>query len=424
MFTQAQMRAMVIVPKITAVPSLVGTALIAQHVARSGRRLATVYHRLLLAMACHDFLFALAQFAGTWMNPAQYGSTMWLAAGNQQTCTANGFIRQGGLLTSIIYSMCLTLFFLLVIRFRWREGSIKRVEPFMHGTGLAVGWGAAIAGLFLNLYNPYAWGCGIVAWPFGCTQSYQATPESPANCERGDNAGIYSWAFAVGWVWAASLFLAISMAIIYRQIYNQETRSAQYEYGERMDYDARVSTTEELEHEQEGSPSAFSPDDELEHTSSSSLSRPPSSNRRRRRLSRRRSSRLSREYRKRSRQFAIQALLYCSFFFLAFTFGSINVICVNWGPKRPYFPLMILQTIFGPLQGFFNFLVYFRPRYLAARKYDPDKPFCILFCELFSFRKSSSPSSPSSREDTNNETSQTYNNSAEVDTLRQSDYLE
>jgi len=316
------------------------------------------------------------------------------------------------------YSMCLTLFFLLVVRFNWRERSIKRLEPFLHGTGLVVGWGSAIAGLVLNLYNPYAWGCGIVAWPFGCTQSYQATPESPANCERGDNAGIYSWAFAVGWVWAAFLFLAISMAIMYRQIYDQETRSAQYEFSASSAF-----TTGELEQAQEDSPSAFSPDDELEHNSSSSLSHPPSSNRQRRMRSRRRSSRLSREYRKLSREFAIQALLYCSFFFLAFTFGAINVICVNWGPKRPYFPLMVLQTIFGPLQGFFNFLVYFRPRYLAARKDDRDKSFCILFCEMFSFRKSSSPSS---RELARRETavSQTYNTSAEIDTLWQSDYLE
>jgi len=93
---------MVILPKIMAIPSLIGTTLMIQHVVRSRKRLATVYHRLILMMSVNDFLFALAQFAGTWMNPAQYRNMMWLAAGNQQTCTANGFIRQGGLLSSII----------------------------------------------------------------------------------------------------------------------------------------------------------------------------------------------------------------------------------------------------------------------------------------------------------------------------------
>jgi hypothetical protein len=203
---------------------------VVHHVLRSKDRRATVYHRIILTMSVHDWLVAALNFVGTWTK--EY---MWLAAGNQQTCTASGFLRQGSLLTSVLYSACLTLFFLLVVKYGWRERRISQfVEPAMHACCLMIGWGTAIAGLLMNLYASYPWGCGIVADPPGCTQSYKATPENPANCVRGDNAGIYSWVFLTGWSWATFLFIFVAMVIIYRSVRARETKNDQYDFGRKI----------------------------------------------------------------------------------------------------------------------------------------------------------------------------------------------
>jgi hypothetical protein len=331
-FSQQQLRTLVILPKIASLPSLVACPLVVHHVLRSKDRRATVYHRIILTMSVHDWLVAALNFVGTWMNPAAQKEYTWLAAGNQQTCTASGFLRQGSLLTSVLYSACLTLFFLLVVKYGWRERRISQfVEPAMHACCLMLGWGTAIAGLLMNLYAAYPWGCGIVADPPGCTQSYKATPENPANCVRGDNAGIYSWVFLTGWSWATFFFLFVAMIIIYRSVRTRETKNDQYDFGRRI-----------------GAQS------DAKGQSATCIER-------------------SKKARTRSREFADQAFLYCLFFFVTFTFGSINISLVNWGPEKPYMPLMMLQTLFGPLQGFFNALVYARPRYMAYRHRHPER---------------------------------------------------
>jgi O-antigen/teichoic acid export membrane protein len=172
----------------------------------------------------------------------------------------------------------------------------------------------------MNLYAAYPWGCGIVADPPGCTQSYTATPEDPANCVRVDNAGIYSWALLTGWIWATFLFIFVAMVIIYRSVRTRESKSDQYDFGRRME-----------------APLGANAQTDVASTCGGAAASTCTKLR-------------AKKARSRSREFANQAFLYCLFFFVTFTFGSINISIVNWGPDQPYMPLMMIQTLFGPLQ--------------------------------------------------------------------------
>jgi hypothetical protein len=182
-FSERQLKAVAIVPKLAAFPSILGSLFIIQHVLRSKERRNRVYHRILLFMGIHDFIHAIKAFVSTWPIP-EGTSFVYGARGNTATCTAAGFLGQGGSLTSIFYNGSLTLFFLLVVRYGWKEERIKRtVEPWLHIVPCAVGWSTAIAGIPLSLYNAFGWTCWINSYPFGCIDN--------VNCERGDNAGIY-----------------------------------------------------------------------------------------------------------------------------------------------------------------------------------------------------------------------------------------
>jgi hypothetical protein len=182
-FSEGQLKAVAILPKFAAFPSILGSLFIVQHVLRSKKRRNRVYHRILLFMNINDFIWSIKAFVSTWPIP---DGTFYVhgAHGTTGTCTAAGFLGQGGSLTSILYNGSLTLFFLLVVRYGWKEAYIKRkVEPWLHAVPFAVGWSTAIAGLPLTLYNAFGWTCWINSYPFGCVDN--------VNCQRGDNAGIY-----------------------------------------------------------------------------------------------------------------------------------------------------------------------------------------------------------------------------------------
>ena len=45
---------------------------------------------------------------------------------------------------------------------------------------------------------------------------------------------------------------------------------------------------------------------------------------------------------------------------------------------KTYYPLLVLMAIFFPLQGFFNAIIYLRPRYLKHKSANPDRSFLAI----------------------------------------------
>lgn len=70
----------------------------------------------------------------------------------------------------------------------------------------------------------------------------------------------------------------------------------------------------------------------------------------------------------RSRRVAVQSLCYVVAFFLTWTFPLISMINSEFSATKKYYWLDLLISILFPLQGFFNCLVYLRPRLINRRK--------------------------------------------------------
>ena len=327
--TEQQAVGLEISKMLASVPSIVGAAFIVQHVVRSRERRQRPFSRIMLGMSTMDLLYALVSACSSSIAPKEVNWLLHFANGTWGTCEAFGFMETGASLASICYNATLSLHYLLTIRYGWSEQNMRGIELWLHLMPLVIGWGVAIPGLPLNYYNPTATGCNLTAYPFGCKRR--------GGCTRGDKALRYRLLLFFGILWTTFGFLVICMTLIYASIakVNQSTVS--------------LSTPQEdSSHLQQSAPTAPIENSEWQRESSSL----------RRGLS---LGRLKRE-------FATQALLYCIAFAITWVFGTLATIFVEWTEVPIYMPVVFLNAILSPLQGFWNAFIYVRPRYLRYRK--------------------------------------------------------
>lgn len=308
----AKQKAMAIVPKCGAFLSIIGSGYILQYIIRRPEKRRTVFSRLILGLSTSDLVLSTCFFLSTW--PAPVGTPgAYGAAGTTQTCTAQGFFSQGAALCTPIYNGALALYYLLVIRFQWREDQLRKIEPLLHGVPIAFGLGTAVTGLVLDLYNYANWICWIAPLPWGCKDSARY---GTSDCERGDNAWVFQWAFLYGPVWFLIAFVALAMLLVYRTVLQAERKTKRWTQQGSMNAKKRQSH---------------------------------------------------------SKKVANQGMLYVTVFLLTWLFATLTRI-LDLIKNRTYFPIVILMAFFLPCQGFFNALVYLRPRYLRYREQkNPDQ---------------------------------------------------
>ena len=104
-FTEAQLKALTIVPKVTAMASFLGSmTIVIEILIKRKTRLERIYHRLMLAMSLLDVLSSLAYFMSTWPMPADT-ENVYGAVGNTASCSAQGFFIQLGLVSACFFGL-------------------------------------------------------------------------------------------------------------------------------------------------------------------------------------------------------------------------------------------------------------------------------------------------------------------------------
>ncbi len=204
--------------------------------ARSSRRFAqrktlknSAYYRLMLSMSSSDFIVSGAWFCTTWPipkdelqvdNPSEY---LFGNVGNQQTCTAQAFFIQLGIITPF-YNAILACYYYLTIRREWKEEEFKcRVEYAGHFVSIAFGLGTSIAGLVMDLFNNSVVWCWIAPYPLGCGNGPDQMP-----CIRGQNHNTYRWAFYYGPLWVMIFLVALFMSLVYMYVRGLDDKMDQY----------------------------------------------------------------------------------------------------------------------------------------------------------------------------------------------------
>eukprot|EP00978_Attheya_sp_CCMP212_P049170 scaffold627380_cov83-Attheya_sp.AAC.1 len=310
-YNTAQSNALAIVPKITGALSLLGSIMIISEITYFDRhKLRRVYHRLVLAMAIFDLFGASAKFLSSWPIPRMVENISF-NVGNFESCVFQGFLLHVGVGEPMM-SMCLSIYFFLVIHQGWSERKIKsKAEPLFYCFTGSLAFGTAFAAWGMGLFNSSKLWCWIASHPAGCKQSWQNGGET--TCTRGDNSGIYRWAFYYAWVWFAIVVVMVLMTLMYFKVRQLEKASLQYS---------------KTWHQENGAP----PKELM------------------------------------SRKVATRAFWFVGAFYITWFFPTFNRIWQQVLNNSPPFPLIMAHAIFSPSQGFWNFLVYNRPRFLKFLK--------------------------------------------------------
>lgn len=272
--------------------------------------------------------------------PAVMSSFPGTGHGTVATCSLQGFLLQIGT-ASFAYSAMLIMFYMLVIKFNVRDVTIARYfEPFMHAVPILFHTSAAIIGLAMDMYNPR----GSICWVNGSPPMCEIdTAPFPIECERGSGHGRFVYLTNMPkLIWTVIILLAL--LVIVSAVWNKirESRQFQFRGGEA----SQITTT--------GSPA------ENPHEA-------------------------------RLRQVTYQSFLY--------GFSFLNVIV--WTTIVPIIPpskfdmlgkhfwIAALGVFFFPLQGFFNFFIYIRPRYTGIRRRLPELGFRFAFVEAIWYPEAS-----------------------------------
>jgi len=227
--TLSRQKALAICPKVAGLLSMGGTVYIFLKIFASNRlnrpiRPEVVYNRLLLGLSIGDFFYALSLFLSTWPVPKDtlLNDYIWGNIGNQATCNFQGFFQLWGGLMAVVYISSLSLYFLLVIRFKWSLERLRKVEPAMHGLSWIFASVASATCLFKGLTNPTIFACGIDSYPIKCNSS------NGVPCIRGEPVLMYQLGFVIAPVFLGLTFTAICMILMYVTVRKRQSAAARF----------------------------------------------------------------------------------------------------------------------------------------------------------------------------------------------------
>eukprot|EP00536_Pseudo-nitzschia_multiseries_P005228 jgi/Psemu1/163798/gw1.95.95.1 len=285
-------------------------------------------------MSISDLMTSVAWFCSTWPIPADAPPGIYGNIGNRKTCTAQGFFIQLGIITPF-YNAILALYYFLTIRHEWKEPAFKvKVEYIGHFVSIGWGFGTAIAGLALQLYNNSGVWCYVSAHPSGCDK-----PESTIDCERGESAKVMRIVLYYAPLWLAIFLVCYFMFMVFLYVRALEKKMDSYTRRYQDAANARMKAAgDKAGMENKGKRGIFFA--KMSAASGVDINE----QRQRKRF-------------ERSRAVAGQGLLYAATFITTWLFGT--VVRVSQLASRPYANWTLLLFAFlTPSQGFFNFVVY------------------------------------------------------------------
>jgi len=351
-------RAISATANITGTLSLLGSIWIIHEVVSDKKKLETAYHRLVLVSSVFDALvsFWLALSSIPMPKGSWYGSR-----GNFTTCEIQGFFIVLGAVPPV-YTAIISLYFLLSIRYGFREKQLAALEKWVHPIVTAVFVSFAITGIFLDIYNPLLGACAITTYPLPCGFN------TGVECLRGRNDKFFAWIFVFGWIWLAIGVSVTSLLLVYLKVIYTETRTSRYRYSIALRQSSR------RQQEMAAAVGAAIIDDEIRTQENFCKRAMKVVWKNCRRLEQNSNEMRTRINKKKSTQVAKTSLGYVAAFLITWVPIMLFVTFLESLPSIRANPqgISILIAATNPLQGFLNFLVYMRPRYQRYMNKHPE----------------------------------------------------
>lgn len=164
--TEVERKALIWASRCSAFLSFFGASFILYSILTDPKSRTTVYHSLLIGMAIFDIVTAFAWcFATAPINKDDQNALhVEGIMGTEGTCKAQAFFIQLGF-TSVFYNTSLAVYYLLVIKYGWKEFQLKKIQLYMHLLPVIVGVGLALGAI--PVYHWIEYGCHLEPYPVG-----------------------------------------------------------------------------------------------------------------------------------------------------------------------------------------------------------------------------------------------------------------
>eukprot|EP00979_Chaetoceros_neogracilis_P014948 scaffold5132_cov215-Chaetoceros_neogracile.AAC.4 len=352
----SQTRAGWVIPTVTSIISFCASALIIYIIARSDRNSYTAtYHRIMVFMSIADMLSSFAISLTTIPMPKDVNEVYSFdgnSYGTVVTCEIQAITYVLGIRLSAGASICLSVYYLLTIRYHVSHEVITRcVEPTFLIVTLLV---AIIRPIFLllrrQLYNPtplMSW-CTMGEFPLGCSE------DDGEGCIRGQE-GATAKARTLIWFQLATLTIlqVVCLVSIVATVYTRDKEQAQKEL---LNIDSSHQSIEEVSRRDAGEVQH----QEVEEESDASLQHNNGAN-----------------HIQDTRMIVKHAIMY-----------AVAFVVTNFPVPQLYSDstiLVILTLTFRPLQGFFNALIFISQKVYIIRQADEDLTFCKALKRIIMF---------------------------------------
>lgn len=364
---KAQISSLIIVPSITGCISSIASTTLIVSIFRSNQKLSTVYRRLVFALSVFDILQSIPQIFSSLPMPT---GSIWGAIGNDITCDLQGFFATIGFCGAVLYSLSLTIYFLLVVKFNMSEAKIKKnVEPFLHVVPIAYGVTFATFTYVTNNYNSIGTLCWIAPEPLNCEDD----PE--VECLNVGNSRIMKW-FGVGIpLFGCFIGNCTTLAVIWWTYRSQTKKNQAYGnlFVQPQSANPQPEQQQQIDEEAQTVKSCcvFCPMNKCLFTVSS-CPRFPQRNIPKTSVLAKRLSRPSRASIRNMEEISNRAAAYVIACILTYMFPIINRLIERQGSNVAPFVITLLSRMFFPLQGLFNVLVYTYPHVISHRRNHAD----------------------------------------------------
>ncbi len=313
--------------------SVVGSCTIVFKIFRSlcRNQTTTPYDRIILGLSCCDIVASFTYALGPFLLPSETSQRVW-AIGDDSSCQKLGFLLQLASLWSIWYNAILSFYYLLTVRFQVkRQDFCRKYEPWLHLSGAIFFPSTALAGYVGKWYTEedLAMTCWIGRVDAGCD-------ESGNNCTK-------QWGELLAYMFGALPTIVSILAVIINNViiylfvrkslktnFNAPNHRESNESQESQDAIERLMIQDRLRNEA-----------------------------------------------------ATQGFLYVSSFLIIISPAfAVQILDGSLGYGKAdqgrLYPLLVLNSILLPLQGFINVFIYVRPSHIRFRAANPDKSFWFI----------------------------------------------
>jgi len=332
---QEQMTIIKIAQSVTGALSVIGSLTVIYIILTGKNKLSSAYRRIVFGMSICDIVGSFAF------------SLSYIPRAGHAVCDAQGFFIHFGISSTPIYNLSLSIYYVLTVFFEKKEDWIRtRAEAFLHGMPILWSLGSAIYLVATKSINENGANCWIAAEPSKCLYSPDIA------CERGANAIKFRWIFGFYQTIIVFVLIVGSMMMLVYKVKRQERVMNE-----------RFSVKPINQREGSSLRSTLRRTFTFKRPEPTSLARSGSS--------------LSTH----KREVTKQAFIYVAAYFLPFFFPLLFFVN-NFVTGKFNFTLMVLVSLFMPLQGVFNCMVFVRPKIINMRKDDSDLTFFGAFMKI------------------------------------------